>query len=83
MSGIAKPSELDAALRDFRDMMRADGYVVGWELSGPDAIVVKVEATDGACSDCLVPTTVMQAIISSALEGTGVSVDHVALPAAH
>lgn len=74
---------VDAALQGFRDMMSADGYLIRWEPSRPDAIVVTIEATDSACADCLVPPPVMQAIMSSALEGTQVTVDRVVLPAGH
>jgi hypothetical protein len=83
MSATEDAAAIDAALQGFRDMMSADGYVLGWEAAGPDAIVVKVEATEDACADCLVPEPVMQAIMASALESTSVTVDRVILPAAH
>jgi hypothetical protein len=83
VSGSADAAAIDAALQGFRDMMRADGYLLGWEPAGPDAIVVKIEATPEACADCLVPPPVMQAIMSSALESTEVTVDRVVLPASH
>jgi len=83
MSATEDSAAIDAALQGFRDMMQADGYVLGWEAAGPDTIVVKVEATEGACADCLVPEPVMQAIMSSALESTSVTVDRVILPASH
>lgn len=77
------PAVIDTALQGFRDMMQADGYRMGWQPSGADRIVVTIEATEGACADCLVPEPVMAAIMASALESTSVSVDHVVLPAAH
>jgi hypothetical protein len=83
MTGTADAAAIDAALADFRTMMRADGYVLGWEPSGPEAIVVKIDATEGACADCLVPPPVMQAIMASALESTAVTVERVILPAEH
>ncbi|HET6300531.1 hypothetical protein [Microbacterium sp.] len=73
--------DVDAALKEFRDMMGADGYLLRWEPSEGDRIVVTIDATDGACADCLVPLPVMEAIMASALEPTPYTLDHVVLPA--
>jgi hypothetical protein len=74
-------AEIDDALKEFRDMMGADGYLLRWEPSAKDRIVVTIEATEDACADCLVPQNVMEAIMASALESTAVSLDRVVLPA--
>ncbi|WP_417561604.1 hypothetical protein [Microbacterium sp.] len=79
----ADSAAIDAALAGFTEMMRTDGYLLAWEPSAPDRIVVTISATEGACADCLVPQPVMEAIMSSALAETAVSVDRVILPAAH
>jgi hypothetical protein len=71
---------VDEALGRFRDMLAADGYRLDWSLSGPDKIVVRIEAGPDACADCLVPLPVMQAIMSDALEPTPYSLDHIVLP---
>jgi hypothetical protein len=73
--------DVDAALKEFRDMMGADGYLLRWEPAEGDRIVVRIDATDGACADCLVPLPVMEAIMASALEPTPYTLDRVVLPA--
>ena len=71
---------VDDALASFREMMSSDGYVLSWEPLGTDRVVVRVDATDGACEDCLVPLPIMTNIMSKALEPTGYDLDHVVLP---
>ena len=83
MNAPAEVAGIDAALKGFRDMMGADGYLLRWESSGPGRIVVTIDATEGACADCLVPQPVMEAIMASALAETSVTVERVVLPAAH
>lgn len=72
---------VDAALQQFTDMMAADGYVLSWQPTDPEKIVVRIDATEGACADCLVPINVMEAIMAKALEPTPYALDHVVLPA--
>ncbi|NYF16824.1 hypothetical protein HDC37_001649 [Microbacterium sp. AK009] len=81
MTEPTKPQTVDEALRQFTDMMAADGYVLSWEPSDPQRIVVRIDATEGACADCLVPANVMEAIMAKALEPTPYALDHVILPA--
>lgn len=76
-----EPISVDSALQQFTDMMAADGYVLTWKPSEADRIVVRIDASDGACADCLVPVNVMEAIMAKALEPTAYSLDHVVLPA--
>ncbi|MFI8593049.1 hypothetical protein ACIGCK_01265 [Microbacterium sp. NPDC078428] len=85
MSDVADAASVDAALAQFSEMMAADGYVLSWQPVQEDRIVVRIDATDGACADCLVPQKVMEAIMSQALEPTPYALDHVVLPegAAH
>jgi Fe-S cluster biogenesis protein NfuA len=49
--------------------MRADGYDLIVE-SDQGEIIVRIEATPGACAECLVPKSVLEAIISNELEKT-------------
>ncbi|WJL96713.1 hypothetical protein QSU92_05940 [Microbacterium sp. ET2] len=81
MTEATKPQTVDEALRQFTDMMAADGYVLSWEPSDPQRIVVRIDATEGACADCLVPVNVMEAIMAKALEPTPYALDRVILPA--
>lgn len=81
MTEYPDATEVDAALRQFTDMMAADGYVLRWEPTDPERIVVRIDATEGACADCLVPLNVMEAIMAKALEPTPCALDHVVLPA--
>ncbi|WP_167758099.1 MULTISPECIES: hypothetical protein [Microbacterium] len=83
MSGSQDATTVDAALAQFTEMMAADGYVLSWQPAEADRIVVRIDATEGACADCLVPQPVMEAIMAQALEPTPYSLDHVVLPAAH
>ncbi|GAA3763842.1 hypothetical protein GCM10022240_15270 [Microbacterium kribbense] len=83
MTAPIDAGRIDAALQGFRDMMGADGYLLQWESAGDDRIVVTIDATEDACADCLVPQPVMEAIMSSALADTSVTVERVVLPASH
>ncbi|MEV7694306.1 hypothetical protein AB0N73_13370 [Microbacterium sp. NPDC089189] len=76
---------VDDALAQFTEMMATDGYVLSWENSSPDRIVVRIAAGEGACADCLVPQVVMEAIMGQALQQTPYELDRVELPegAAH
>ncbi|GAA5049385.1 hypothetical protein GCM10023259_025860 [Thermocatellispora tengchongensis] len=72
---------LDDALARFRDMMASDGYTLSWSVTGEDRVVVRIEAGEDACADCLVPLPVMEQIMSNALEPTPYTLDHIVLPA--
>lgn len=75
-----KQKDVDAALAPFTEMMAADGYLLSWEPTAEDRIVVRIDATAEACADCLVPTRVMEAIMSTALEPTPYALERVELP---
>jgi hypothetical protein len=72
---------LDDALRGFRDMLAADGYLLRWSVTGPDRVLIQIEAGEGACADCLVPLPVIEGIMSDALGATPYTLDRVVLPA--
>jgi len=74
---------VDNALASFREMMATDGYLLTWSEVGADKVVVKIDASDGACEDCLVPLPVMTSIMAKALDPTGYELDHVELPGSH
>ncbi|GAB3632297.1 hypothetical protein GCM10027421_16500 [Microbacterium shaanxiense] len=74
---------VDNALASFREMMETDGYLLTWSEVGGDKVVVKIDASDGACEDCLVPLPVMTSIMAKALDPTGYELDHVELPGSH
>ncbi|WP_345750393.1 hypothetical protein [Microbacterium rhizophilus] len=71
---------VDDALASFRDMMSSDGYILSWTPAGEDRVVVTIDATEGACEDCLVPLPIMTNIMSKALAPTAYELDHVVLP---
>ncbi|WP_308493012.1 hypothetical protein [Microbacterium terrisoli] len=83
MTAPIDAGRIDAALQSFRDMMGSDGYLLTWQSVGGDRIVVTIDATEDACADCLVPQPVMEAIMSSALAETSVTVERVVLPTGH
>jgi len=72
---------VDAALEQFRTMLAADGYNLGWTESQPGKLTVNVEAGADACADCLVPQPVMEAMMSQALADTPYELEKVVLPA--
>lgn len=74
---------VDDALASFREMMATDGYLLTWSDVGDDKVVVKIDATEGACEDCLVPLPIMTNIMAKALDATGYELDHVELPGSH
>ena len=80
MPDVKDAASVDEALKQFTDMMATDGYVLTWSPSDAERIVVRIDATDNACADCLVPQPVIEAIMESALEPTPYSLDHVVLP---
>lgn len=78
---MADTTSVDAALASFTEMMATDGYRLTWAETDPQKVVVKIEATDGACEDCLVPLPIMTNIMAKALSSTDYELDHVELPA--
>ncbi|MEO3928540.1 hypothetical protein ACQEVC_33910 [Plantactinospora sp. CA-294935] len=83
MSTEQKDPALDAAFADIVTVLARDGYAAAWELGPDGAVTFRVAATENACAECLVPAPVMEAILGSALEGTGYRVGRVELPAEH
>lgn len=77
---MTSTTSVDDALASFREMMATDGYLLTWTPAGPDKVVVKIAATEGACEDCLVPLPVMTSIMAKALDATDFELDHVELP---
>ena len=61
-------------------MMGQDGFVLHWSATEEQKVVVRIDATDSACADCLVPLPVMEAIMASALASTPYTLDKVILP---
>jgi hypothetical protein len=80
MAEVIDRAEVDAALKNLTEMIANDGYLLRWEPSDGDTIVITIDAGPEACADCLVPLVVMEAIMSNALEGTRYSLDHVVMP---
>jgi hypothetical protein len=72
---------VDAALQGFRDMLAADGYRLNWSVSGPERVLIQIEAGPEACADCLVPLPVIEGIMTDALAPTSYTLDRVILPA--
>jgi hypothetical protein len=84
MSDGAETSDtgaVDAALRGFRDMLAADGYLLNWSLTEPQRVLIQIEAGPQACADCLVPLPVIEGIMTDALAKTSYTLDRVILPA--
>jgi hypothetical protein len=71
---------LDDALRGFRDMLAADGYLLRWSVTEAGKVAIQIQAGEGACADCLVPLPVIEGIMSDALGATPYTLDRVVLP---
>jgi hypothetical protein len=72
---------VDAALQGFRDMLAADGYRLNWSQTGPQRVLIQIEAGPQACADCLVPLPIIEGIMTDALAPTSYTLDRVVLPA--
>jgi len=72
---------VDAALQEFRDMLAADGYRLNWSVTGPERVLIQIEAGPEACADCLVPLPIIEGIMTDALAPTSYTLDRVILPA--
>jgi hypothetical protein len=75
------PAAVDTALQGFRDMLAADGYRLNWSVTGPQRVLIQIEAGPEACADCLVPLPVIEGIMTDALAPTTYTLDRVVLPA--
>ncbi len=73
--------EVDGALKELREMLASDGYLVSWEESAPSTVAIRIEAGADACADCLVPQPVLEAILGQALAATPYSLGSVEMPA--
>jgi hypothetical protein len=71
---------VDAALQSFSEMIANDGYELVWSEPEPRQVAVTISAGPDACSDCLVPRPVMEAIMNEALSATDYRLHSVELP---
>jgi hypothetical protein len=74
------PQDLKDALQQLRDVLAGDGYDLDWALRAGNQVAVKVIAGPDACADCLVPQTIMAAILSDALSVTPYQLESIELP---
>jgi hypothetical protein len=77
----AGQSSLDDALAEVKALLERDGFTASWRLDDAGGLDFTVGATEAACVDCLVPQPVLEAIVGDALEGTGITIAAVRLPA--
>ncbi len=74
------PQDLRDALQQLRDVLTGDGYDLDWALRTGNQVAVKVIAGPDACADCLVPQSIMTAILADALAGTPYRLESIELP---
>jgi hypothetical protein len=80
MAEVTDTAAVDAAFKEFADMVANDGYLLRWAPADDEKLVVTIDAGPDACADCLVPLPVMESILSTALEGTPYTLSRVVLP---
>jgi hypothetical protein len=80
-SELTDAPDLEAALAGPKQMLESDGFEASWEVDAANGVHFTVLPGTAECQDCLVPKTVMEAIIGDALEGTPWSLAEVTLPA--
>jgi hypothetical protein len=74
-------AKLRAAFADIAEMLKSDGFTADWSVASEGCEVsFVVGAGDAACAECLVPKSVLGAMLSSALEGSGYRLVDVRLP---
>jgi len=61
--------EISEKLVGIISSMKADSYELDIVNVESQALHLRIEALDGACEDCLVPSNIMTTIISTALDG--------------
>lgn len=61
--------EVSDELAGIISAMRADSYDVAVEEVTPERVVLRIDALEGACDDCLSPPSVMAGLVSGALNG--------------
>jgi hypothetical protein len=71
---------LAAAIQELSLLFEVDGYRLQADRSG-DEVTLRIVATEGACSDCLVPKAVMRQLVLDVFErhGTRLAEDQLAL----
>jgi hypothetical protein len=75
------PQDLKDALQQLRDVLTGDGYDLDWALNARGEVTVTVVAGPDACADCLVPQSIMAAILTDALSATPYRLEAIELPA--
>ena len=63
---------MHAALEPFREVLAADGYEMSLQLDESE-LTISVRAGSAACSDCVVPESVMRMVIDQALTDAGLA----------
>ena len=80
-SELTDAPDLGAALAGPKQMLESDGFEATWDVDADNGVHFTVLPGSAECQDCLVPKTVMEAIIGDALDGTRWSLAEVTLPA--
>jgi hypothetical protein len=65
-------TQVKSALSPVAGALDADGYLLGLSLEQDDRLRVVISAGPEACEECLVPKSLMETMISTALKGAGI-----------
>jgi hypothetical protein len=68
---MADVSELEAALGSVSSALDADGYRLAVSAPSTDRVRVEIVAGPDACEECLIPQSMMEKMLQSALGGAG------------
>lgn len=82
MSGDDRRETVSALIAKFSASLEQDGYRLDWSLDESSSLLnASVVAGPDACEECLIPKQLMLMILESALEGSGIGVGSLLLPA--
>jgi len=70
---------LAEALASVREVLESDGFTGEWEEAG-GGVVFRVGVGSADCEDCLVPRAVLEMMVGSALEPTGLRLTRLEMP---
>jgi hypothetical protein len=76
----ADPAGLRGPLATIVTTLERDGFVPTWDLDPAGGLTFRIRPGSAACAECLVPRTMIEAMLGDALSGTGYRVVEVVMP---
>lgn len=72
---------LDTAFSEVAEVLGSDGFTSAWTVDQEGLVSFVIGAGEAACAECLVPKPVLEAMLTSALEGSGYRLGEIRVPA--